>query len=377
MEKSKKLRTLRVIDEKGPVAGMLNGFLSIFQQVFPSPISEASYIIRKDIEKTGLSNELSLSERIKAFQCGFTTEKYRWYGFDESDDCSRSYISELSVNSIRDNLHKNTEYLFDKKKFIQYCKNKEITKYIPKLLGKIDNGELKSQLNLKSLLKENDKLVFKPRKGSKGRDIYFLEMGKNHILVNGKIYSLREIKDLIGDLDNYLILEYCEQADFLKKIFPDSPNTLRILTIYPEKEKPYMVHAFLRIGTKRSQPVDNLSQGGLTSEIDLEKGKLSKAAQFFPGGELKWHKKHPDTGFELEGFEIPNWETIKKKLQRVFSELYDFNLVIWDVLITNDESFVIIEGNNKAPGFRGHQVHYPLLRDSNFKEFLMDKKVKL
>ncbi len=376
MEKSKKLRTLRVIDEKGPVAGMLNGFLSILQHVFPSPISEASYIIRKDIEKTGLSSRISMEERIKAIKEGFTSQKYFWYGLDEDFDPD-SYVSDIQSKMIRSNILQNSELLYDKKKFHRLMEKKDLNSYIPDFYGIINEGKFEGETKFWNLLEDRKKLVMKPSSGNQGRNIFIIEKDKDQIKVNGLNKEYEEVMDLIKTLDDFIITEYTDQADFLENIYPKSGNSSRILTLYPENEEPYLAHAYLRIGTKKSGYVDNIHRGGITADIDLETGELSSAADVLADGNLKWYKAHPNTGTKIKGFTIPNWDDFKSEFLSVNEKIDEFKCVAWDIIFTGNGNFKIIEGNNKAPGLRAHQIHNPLLEDSKVRKFFSENGISV
>lgn len=98
--------------------------------------------------------------------------------------------------------------------------------------------------------------------------------------LDGEPKTHAEFESFVAELDGYLTCEYIEQAAYADELFPDASNTLRVLTMWDEREEeafvPFAIH---RTGSRRSAPVDNVSKGGLTAEIDLETGELGQGAQ--------------------------------------------------------------------------------------------------
>ncbi len=101
-----------------------------------------------------------------------------------------------------------------------------------------------------------------------------------------------------------------------------------------------------RIGCKESIPVDNVHSGGMTCEINLKSGEVGCGIANLGKMEnrMKPFKCHPDTGAQIEGKVIPNWEEIKGKVEELTNKIPYLNFVAWDVLLT-EEGFCMIEGN--------------------------------
>ncbi len=367
------MKTLDNISKKGPITGLLAGMLGASKILSPSPIKEWFKVLEKDILDKEVPSNLSLKNRMEAYLNGFTRKRYCWYDLKNSSDLDL-YLNDFTIQLIRTKVHKNSKILSDKELFFNYFKEKGLVDYSPKLYSVIKSRETDGYKKIDELSKKKDKVVLKPLKGKGGKQIYVFEKIGENFLVNDEYYKSEEVKSLIQSFNDYILTEYCDQAPFLKRIYPGSANTLRALTIYQNKA-PRIVHSFLRIGTEKSGVVDNMSQGGLTAEINMRTGELSKGAEFLSSGKVKWHDKHPDTQKEIRGTVIPNWNKIKDKMLDLFSDLDDFNCVVWDVLLTGEEDFVILEGNNNCPTFRGHQIHTPLLKIQDFRNFLATKNI--
>jgi hypothetical protein len=187
--------------------------------------------------------------------------------------------------------------------------------------------------------------------------------------VNGEKQTAAEFKSMVRDLDDYLVSEAVEQADYAQGLFPHSVNTLRILTMYDEEaDEPYIPIVAHRIGTERSAPVDNFSSGGLAAEVDRETGELSAAAHYPYSGRLDWHDTHPDTSAQIEGIEVPHWSTVKDRVLDLAAAFSHTPYIGWDIVVTDEGEFTVIEANN-CTDMDILQVHRPLLLDQRARRF--------
>lgn len=217
-------------------------------------------------------------------------------------------------------------------------------------------------------LEREGRLVLKWIKGGGGQNVYLCSYRDGDYRVNGEAKTAAEFGDLVAGLDDYLVCEHVEQFDFGASIYPETTNTLRIITMYDDDGEPFVPIAILRTGTDRSAPMDNFSKGGLSAEIDVETGTLGAAAQL-PEEDLVFRSGHPDTGEQIEGVELPGWEAIRDDVLEIAAENAHVPYVGWDVVPTDDSGgFQIIEGNS-YPGAKSLQVHRPLLADDRVRAF--------
>ncbi len=219
-----------------------------------------------------------------------------------------------------------------------------------------------------ALLDENEKLVLKPTYGTIGKRILICEGTDEGYRVNGEEHSREEFATLIPDLDDYLVSEFVEQAPYASALYPDSPNTLRVLTMVdPDSGEPFVAAVAHRIGTERSAPLDNWSRGGLSADIGAS-GDLGSAVQYPYDGHRERHTSHPDTGVPIAGVEIPGWPAIREGILDIAASCSQIPYVGWDLVVTGEGEFTVIEGNN-CSGVRVFQVHQPLLDDSRVRRF--------
>ena len=128
-----------------------------------------------------------------------------------------------------------------------------------------------------------------------------------------------------------------------------------------------------RFGTSLSKPVDNWTQGGLSSSIDLKTGELGKAVSYPFSGTLDFQENHPETKTRISGVVVPRWKAIKAKILGMAKSLPFIPYIGWDIVVTED-SFKVIEGNNHS-SIDLFQVHCPLLKNRKIKEFYQQKGV--
>ena len=175
-------------------------------------------------------------------------------------------------------------------------------------------------------------------------------------------------------MHNYIIVEFIEQAEYAKQVFPSSSNTIRILTYKDD----YMTSAeiFLarhRFGTIKSIPVDNISNGGISVVVNEKDGSLMHGFIFNASKGLIKIDRHPDTGTIFSNYKIANWSKIVEKILKAQVGLsYYFKILGWDIIST-DENFYVVECN-VAPDI-AFAADYKIFNNKDFSEFLFRNKI--
>ena len=218
-------------------------------------------------------------------------------------------------------------------------------------------------------LKSEGTLVLKPYRGGGGKNVMFCSIGDETYWVNSEERTAAEFESMITGLDDYLVSEAVEQADYARELFPKSVNTMRVLTMYDEEaDEPYIPIVAHRVGNEQSAPVDNFSSGGLAAEVDRQTGKLSAAVHYPYAGQLDWHETHPDTDTKIKGVEVPNWSAIREGILDLAAAFSHTPYIGWDVVATGEGEFTVIEANNSSD-MDILQVHRPLLADQRARRF--------
>lgn len=306
----------------------------------------------------------SLLLRLKAALYGFSADEWVIYELDKKD--RHDYITEYDRHLFRE---KALLYrpLFDNK-MLFYRTVSQIAP-VNRVFAYKSGGRYTAEAEgygpeeIPDRLKSDGILVYKPiLDGGGGRGFALLQYEEGCYKISRRPVSRDEIERLLGETDEYMIEEYCRQSDFENLIFPDTVNTLRIITV--EDGGDYKVVAVMqRMGAIKGACADNASLGGLFCEVDIQTGRMGAAFSYSPellfdrNGKKQVFTCHPTTGRQLEGLVIPNFEHIKEEACRIHSELRytRAKFVGWDFALTVD-GYRVVEGNTSS-GMKFIQFH--------------------
>ena len=211
-------------------------------------------------------------------------------------------------------------------------------KYINRDYWVIDDGINK----LESIIKKNKELIIKPIDGLGGKDVE---------KINTK--DIKDINQFYEKMkkENLFIEEVVLQHPDMAKLSPTSCNTIRIMTLNI-KGNTEIFMAIARIGNGINS-VDNFHQGGMGVKIDINTGKLIGNAY---DKDCNEYEIHPKTNIKFDGYQLPNWNIVKKIVLEAAKVNENIKVVGWDVAITPDGA-TFIEGNRR-PGWDLVQVVY-------------------
>jgi hypothetical protein len=212
--------------------------------------------------------------------------------------------------------------------------------------------------------------VLKPAIGGAGVGIAFLERGAAGWRLNGVPAPVEDAVRLCEAVESYLVVERVHQAAYAAAVYPETTNTVRVLTLWdPEAGAPFVAAAVHRFGSGRSFPVDNwqAGRGGLSAAIDVESGALGPGAMSGGAAGPTWHEHHPETGARIAGVQVPGWAVTVETLLGAAARLPMAPSIGWDLVITADGPCVL-EGNS-PPATYVWQVHRPLLADPRARRF--------
>ena len=151
----------------------------------------------------------------------------------------------------------------------------------------------------------------------------------------------------------FIIEEPILQKGILSDLHPWSVNTIRITTLMDSKGNIHIMGATLRVG-RRKDHRDNLHSGGIAAHIDIKTGII-----FLPAFDKfnKLYIIHPDTNKQLIGLKIPYWEECKNFIIDIAKKSPEVRYVGWDVVISEEGKFLLIEGNDNGD-HDVQQLHY-------------------
>lgn len=308
------------------------------------------------------NHSTSWRQKIWAQRRGFLSEKISIYGLTETN--YRDYLSDFAYKKMYP-INGSYSRWIDDKLVIRYLLE-PFKEYLPKYYYQINKGQIfrlpdlpagypASLEGVNELAKIKGDLALKPITGSKGEGFYKLSYRNYRILINNLPASVEQLHQLVNNSKNYIITEYITAHEEIRKLYPDAPNTLRILVINQPPDDLILVHAYIRFGTRESGVVDNTSAGGIFAHVDLDTGRFSSCMRCLRYKFVSC-PVHPDTGLIMEG-SIPHMDLIKQKIHAICAHIPQLKYLGFDIIVT-DDGFRIIEINSH-PGI-ATQHHRPM-----------------
>lgn len=296
---------------------------------------------------------------------GFTPNKGYYYDFKKYG--YKSFVTDTTryLNTVFIN-YPNRDMLNDK--YACYLFLKDFTEHVVPVYGLINNGYLfavNKYRDADELFEQERKVVLKPRQGRGGEGVIVLAVDRGRFTMPGK--GVVDFPEVIKPLRNYILVPYVEQHEYAARIFPGSLNTIRLMTCILD-DKPVLLRAGHRFGNEQTGNVDNFSQGGVSTIIDLESGTLQDPVIWDSRNRRRVPvEAHPSTRERILGVRIPRWQEVKDSVLALHESIKFIKYVGWDVAITAD-SYRIIEANY-ASDVDGLQMHRPLLLDEPNRKF--------
>lgn len=279
---------------------------------------------------------------------GYMIDQAALYDFKHND--KKQYLSEFDWYRSRRINDPYSNMLNNKVVFTQiierYCPTPEIycVKKDKRLAG-MNGRTICDYPDLIALLHEVGAFVVKPVGAGKGKGVYIVKYNGHGIMVNDEPHTERELSDRLRRDKNWFICAFAHQAEYLNKIYANSANTLRMIVLRSSETGRFeLCFAVQRIGADWTGAVDNGSRGGLVAKVDIESGVMSHARTLH---NLTVYPVHPDTGAQIEGAVVPNWERIKAGVMEISSKFPYLDIIAWDILPT-DDGFTVIEANTSS-----------------------------
>lgn len=145
--------------------------------------------------------------------------------------------------------------------------------------------------------------------------------------------------------EHFILEEEIKQIKVLSEYHPWSINTIRVVTLYDDKnDKVYIMNARLRMGNKKNS-VDNFHYSGIGANIDIESGIInSEGYDMFN----ETYLSHPLTGRQIIGNQIPLWKDCKNFVEKAVRKIPTVRYVGWDIVLDINGKFLLIEANDNA-----------------------------
>ncbi|AZK44136.1 hexapeptide transferase [Erysipelothrix piscisicarius] len=162
--------------------------------------------------------------------------------------------------------------------------------------------------------------------------------------VTSEIQDFDSFKKERMERRQFLIEEYFVQHEAMSSLYPESVNTLRMITFFDGKDV-HVLEGVLKIGN--GGHLDNFGAGGMYTVLD-DGGKVLYPA--FDKDAVAFDK-HPITGTDIVGFQVPLYDEIVEMLDRAAREVPQIQYVGWDVAVGQKRPS-LIEGNYNTGVFQ-------------------------
>lgn len=234
-------------------------------------------------------------------------------------------------------------------KFVSTLNNKEAANVLDNklLFNERFNDFLKRDwLNLKVATKDEfikfldnkTNVIVKPIDQACGRNV-------EKICIN-EVSNYNKLYDVLMEKQQFLVEDCIIQHPKMSLIYPNSVNTLRIVTI-TKNSTTHIMFRSIRMGNN-GNVVDNFNHGGLFTTIESN-GTIQKPAIDKKGNVFAYH---PFTNTKILGFKIPLFEEAIEYVKTMASIIPEVGYVGWDIAITENGP-VVVEANP----FPGHDIY--------------------
>ena len=289
---------------------------------------------------------------------GLTTDEYYDFEFEkQSEGFKREFLGLNEQRVYLDYLNPRKYYSVARNKYLAHkvLDSAGIRKsilycyYQPEARYHASNENADSLEEVMTILKGKDvhSCVIKTTESSHGddvwviKDIEYQDEDAKLIRFDGRELLLSSV---LGQ--NPLIFEsLVKQIKQFAAFNESSVNTVRFMTVLLPDGSASIIAVWFKVG-RAGKCVDNAGSGGnVDAAIDIETGMILNPVQFDGWRNIKKIEKHPDSGNQLNGIVIENWEAIKEDVKR-FQQAFPFcKAAGWDIAITDDGP-VVIEVND-------------------------------
>lgn len=138
--------------------------------------------------------------------------------------------------------------------------------------------------------------------------------------------------------DAWVVEPVIENCGELKKLYPGSLNTLKVVTVRTNTG-PEIVTAIFRMGN--NTVVDNVHLGGMCAGINIADGRIITPAI---DRHFRQFSSHPITHEKILGITLPYWDEVKRMALEAAEVTPQVRYTSWDIAITPTGP-VLMEGN--------------------------------
>ncbi len=220
---------------------------------------------------------------------------------------------------------------------------------VPELYGVIETEHDIRRLG--EIVKNRPQFVLKPAHGSAGDGIVVVagRSGGQYRTVSGTLLAEDSLQHhlsnaingqfSLGGVQDAVIIEYMVRfSPLFERIAFEGVPDIRIIVF-----RGFPIMAMVRLPTRVSHGKANLHQGAVGAGIDIATGVTLGGVQ----GSAPI-SQHPDTGNDIDGIEVPNWDVILDIAARCY-ELTGMGYIGVDIVLDRDLGPLVLELNAR-PG---------------------------
>lgn len=265
---------------------------------------------------------------------------YLFYFEEIPDSIKETYITEkVNQNYLRKcNDREYYKYLDNKILFLDTYKN-----FIKRDYLDLNSASFEE---FKDFVSKHSEFMAKPVNGFCG---YGIE------LINAKDKNIESLYNELKEKKQFLLEERINQNKDISRIYSNSINTLRIVTLNKNNYVQVLFRC-LRIGNK-GKVVDNFNNSGLLAVVDQD-GIIRKPAL---DKDNNVYNTHPMTNEKIVGFKIPQFKEVINLCKELAKVTPQVGLTGWDIAIT-ENGVDVVEGN-QLPGYDVYQSREQLDED--------------
>lgn len=149
----------------------------------------------------------------------------------------------------------------------------------------------------------------------------------------------------ISSQRGYLVQQRLVNHPEISDLSNGALTTVRLMTCRNEQGGYEPTNAVFRMARGDNRVVDNFHAGGIAAKVDIRTGRIAgPASDMGLNRHSCWHDRHPDTGAEIVGRQLPLWNETVDLALRAHTAFGDYALIGWDIGLTAHGP-VLVEGN--------------------------------
>ncbi|MCR4966166.1 MAG: hypothetical protein K6A41_11010 [Bacteroidales bacterium] len=289
---------------------------------------------------------------------GITREEYYDFEFEkQSKEFRESFLGLNEQRLYLDLLNPIKYYSLARNKFMAHkmlentgVRKSELYCYYQPVGNVYDSDEIAGNLSdvCRILKKKNVKeCVIKTTESSHGDNVWVIK-SMEYLEQDVMMTRFDDVQLKLSDVlkNDALIFEsVVRQTAQFAGFNASSVNTVRFMTTLWPDGSARVIATWFKVG-RAGKCVDNAGSGGnVDAAIDVETGMIYNVVEFDGWRKTKEIDCHPDSGSQLNGVVIENWQAVKEEVKK-FQQAFPYcKAAGWDIAIT-DEGPVVIEVND-------------------------------